>query len=246
MSKNEIKIRVLPRPGEKESSAPGPSSGTSAAPAASPSPTSRPPTSQATTLLVLGLPVGLAAGLWLFLAPTAGPVADHAAAPVPRSIQAVPLTPQEDRLDKLRVEAELKRAMLRQAAQLENQKIRAVDESTHPVLGPEGSVAAQTFTVDDVNDAARVFEEINLNPTEYADSSPVDKINARLANRKWVNEFERREKVTFVRNFIRAAYERGYEVEINADLVVVGVKPVSKDRKVNIDQVLDRLSSQGP
>ena len=55
---------------------------------------------------------------------------------------------------------------------------------------------------------------------------PADKINGRLANRKWINQMERAEKIQFLTSFVRTAYEHGYEVEIDANLIVVGVKRV--------------------
>ena len=69
-----------------------------------------------------------------------------------------------------------------------------------------------------------------------------DRISAKLANRKWMNEMERAERIQFISSFIRSAYDRGYEVDIDSNLVVVGVRPINRNRVLNIDQVIDRLA----
>jgi hypothetical protein len=81
--------------------------------------------------------------------------------------------------------------------------------------------------------------------TPSVDQLPAERINSRLANRRFVNDYERAERIAFVRNFLRSAYERGYEVQLDQNLVVVGVKKITDVRKVNIDQVLDQLAKQG-
>jgi hypothetical protein len=57
-----------------------------------------------------------------------------------------------------------------------------------------------------------------------------------------MNEMERAEKIQFISNFIRSAYDRGYEVEIDANLVVVGVKKINHNKVLDINQVIDRLA----
>lgn len=99
---------------------------------------------------------------------------------------------------------------------------------------------------DQENVAERLYQELNEDRTPaYRDLLPDEKISARLANRKWLNEMERAERVQFISNFIRSAYEQGYQVEIDQNLVVVGVKKITGTQKVNIDQVLDKMARQG-
>jgi hypothetical protein len=99
--------------------------------------------------------------------------------------------------------------------------------------------------VESAQKAAQTYEELNGPSVGYSGSMlPVDKINARIAERKWLNEYERAEKIQFVRNFIRSAHDQGYDVEINQDLVVVGIRRSNALRQVNIEQVLDNLAKQ--
>jgi hypothetical protein len=104
----------------------------------------------------------------------------------------------------------------------------------------------QGVTFDSENTAERLYADLNEDAvTGYADTLPGDKINARLANRRWVNELERAERVQFVRNYIRAAAEKGYEVQIDQNLVVVGVRKIQKTNKLSIDQVLQNVAQKG-
>lgn len=104
----------------------------------------------------------------------------------------------------------------------------------------------QGVTFDSENTAERLYADLNEDAvTGYADTLPGDKINARLANRRWVNELERAERVAFVRNYIRAAAEKGYEVQIDQNLVVVGVRKIQKTNKMSIDQVLNNVAQKG-
>jgi len=97
--------------------------------------------------------------------------------------------------------------------------------------------------------AERLYRELNSvssgNRAGTFDQMPDQRINARLANRRWLNDLERAERINFVRNFIRSAYERGYQVDLDSNLVVVGVRRIQNNQKVSIDQILERLSKQG-
>jgi hypothetical protein len=99
---------------------------------------------------------------------------------------------------------------------------------------------------DQEDTASQVYADLNEDSEDnYANETPDDKINSRLATRRWVNELERAERIAFVRNYIRKAYEKGYEVQLDNNLVVVSVKKINKTEKVNIEQVLDKLAQKG-
>jgi hypothetical protein len=137
-------------------------------------------------------------------------------------------------------ESHMHRQLLVQRQMLENSKIKTQDlKADEFALDPARSYGVQ---LDLEANTDRVFEDLNVNSKNFAESTPDEKINARLANRRWVNELERRERVTFIRNFIKSAYDRGYEVEINENLVVVGVKKITDPKKMNIDQILNKMS----
>ena len=136
--------------------------------------------------------------------------------------------------------------MMVQSTELANVQFKDANHDDSPE-----QLAASPDTRDygvqlDADDSAdRVYEDLHGEPAHYADTLPDDKINARLANRKWVNEQEREERRAFISNFIRSAYDRGYEVEIDQNLVVVGAHRINTSKKLNIDQVMDRLAKQG-
>lgn len=144
-------------------------------------------------------------------------------------------------------EAEIKREIMQREAELQNepfnQQIKGMASEDEIATLPENRNFGVHLDSDDSAD--RVFDDLNVNSQGYDDRLPADKINARLANRQWANEEERRERIEFIGNFIRSAYERGYELEIDQNLVVVGVHRIPRDKKININQVIDRLAKQG-
>lgn len=74
--------------------------------------------------------------------------------------------------------------------------------------------------------------------------TPEERINSRLAEKKWVNKFEREEKKMFIRNFISSAREAGYEIELNDDLVVTKVRPITSRPKISLEKVIENLHNQ--
>lgn len=143
-------------------------------------------------------------------------------------------------------DTQLAEMMLKQRTALENQRTMGDrnDRETDNLMLAEPEERSLGVNFESENTSERVYEDLYGEKTGYKDTLPDDKINARLANRKWLNEVERAERLHFIKNFIRQAYDRGYEVELDQNLVVVGVKKLGS-RKVNIDEVLNRLAKQG-
>lgn len=141
-------------------------------------------------------------------------------------------------------EVRFKEEALRQRRELENMRLRAsgqaldLEASAPEVPRPLG------VTMDSENVADRLYGQLNDRPTLNVDSLPESRINARLEKNKWVNELDRQERVQFIRNFIKSAYDRGYEVQLDQNLVVVGVRPI-QNRTVSLDQAIDRVTKQG-
>lgn len=136
----------------------------------------------------------------------------------------------------------MKEEMLRQKLQLDNLKIKnpSLSEDSAFAVPDDRSYGVQ---LDQENTAETLYRDLNYRQPVSVDYLPEDRINSRLATRKWINEHERTERINFVRQFILSMHERGFEVDIDANLVVVGVRRV--ERKVPIEQILDRLSKQG-
>ena len=141
-------------------------------------------------------------------------------------------------------DAAVKREMLRRTRELENLKAAQVDPR-EGLFNTDESALNYGLQFDQEDTAERVYEDLNDGRQVATETLPADRISARLADRRWLNQYEREERINFVRNFLRSAYERGYEVELDQNLVVVNVKKVNRLKRVNIDQVIDRMARQG-
>ena len=237
----EIKIRTLPRKNEK----------------VVPSAKSEQPKKQADSssrwIIYLGAVSSVALFGLVFTAKTGGPTkrAATAVAAAPAAKAAVMSqdlssvgTAADDLVNRHLQEAAMKREMMEQTRMLENMNVQpvAVDADTYVPPQEERPLGVQ---LDEEHTMEEIYKDINGSGAGYADFLPHDRINNRLANRRWVNEQERAERITFVRNFLKAAYDRGYEVQLDQNLVVVGVRRINRTEKLDIDQIIDRLAKQG-
>lgn len=143
-------------------------------------------------------------------------------------------------------ETQLEQDMLMRRNELQNQKLDGARvEGDEMQSSLPRSLNMPGVQLDGDGSAERIYEDLNDPTLSESEASITDKINSRLATRKWVNEFERRERVQFISNFIRSAKANGLEVDIDQNLVVVGVRAVNTNTKVNVDEILDRLARQG-
>jgi len=131
--------------------------------------------------------------------------------------------------------------MMKRKSQMDAQNMKIAKGQDMESMLPEDT-RSYGVQMDQENTAERLYEDLNVNRSHYGDSLD-DKIHSRLANRKFVNEAERAERIAFVKAFIRSAYEKGYEVTLDQNLVVVGVRKI-RNRNLTIDQVLDRIAKQ--
>lgn len=221
-----IKIRALPRKNEK------PASQTETKPAT---------TSQTPRWIIYVGTTTCAAIAGLFIVSKKAPTKPAVQQKEMASIQ---ITRGYDSVNKHLQDTYLKHEMMIKARQNENMKVKndGPMELSEDELDPSRIYGV---TLDQENTAERIYEDLNGTARSYADSTPDEKINNRLANRRWVNDLERAERIQFVKNFLRSAYEKGYEVQLDENLKVVGVKKINETRKVNIDQVIDRMAKQG-
>jgi hypothetical protein len=144
------------------------------------------------------------------------------------------------------IDAKLKEEIMRRRREVEvQQTIDRTKNGSESVLANDDDQRMLGVRMDHENTSERLYEQLHGNKSENAELTPDAKITAKLANRIWLSELERTDRINFVKKFIREAYDKGYEVEIDQNLVVVGVKKITQDRKVNIDQVLDRLAKEG-
>ncbi len=226
-----IKIRTIPRPNEKS---PPPASKK-----VSPARIDRQKIvlfGMAATILALGL-----AGYWKSMQASSLRNSVKPAqkiAPIIRQKASLPADMQDTRVSEM---------MMKRRIELENQRTmgtRSAGEGTHYLSDSADEGRILGVQMDQENTAERIYEDLYGEKTGFADATPEERISARLANRKWANEEERTARLHFVKNFILQAYDRGFEVELDQNLVVIGVKRIGA-KKVNIDEVLNRLAKQG-
>lgn len=168
--------------------------------------------------------------------------------PADRSLTKNPSSPmtQADRvaaaINRHTYNTHLMEQMMKRKVQMEQQAMNLKKSANQENLLPEDN-RNYGVQMDQEDTAERLFEDLNTNRATYGDRLE-EKVNSHIANRKWLDEMERAERVAFVKNFIRQAYERGYEVQLDQNLVVVGVRKIHS-RSLSIDQVLDRIAKQG-
>jgi hypothetical protein len=147
-------------------------------------------------------------------------------------------------VDKYYTEAEIKREMMIHQMEIMNYNFKAA--ASEPELTAEALATPNDgsfgVSMDSEDSASSVFADLNDSYYQSEEMSPADRINARLATRKWINENDRAERVAALAAIIKNAYDQGYELQINSDLVVTGVKKINNKRPLNINQALDRLA----
>lgn len=224
---DEIKIRVLPRKNEKPEKAQSQTETTGSSARAIP---------RWTILVGMGSLVLLLAVI-LIDAPKVRPQKQ-----VQNKSSSSVVIREDDAVTRHLRESHMRREMLTQQRQLENLKLRTTDLEVDPNAVDPTRVYGVQLDQEDITD--RVFEDLNGTALKNQEITPDERIKARLVNRKWLNEYEKRERITYVKNFIRSAYEHGYEVELDQNLVVVSVRKVTQPRKVDIDQIIDKLAAR--
>lgn len=222
MSQDGFKIRTLPRSSEPKASPPSPAR-----------------SAKSIWKLLIGGALALAlVALWQLTETKPEP------ARAKQAPQAFVLpNPSEDRVNRHLQELAAKKEMNAMAIKLENdQFISEAGSRPAEEVWDQPKDRVYGLQLDQEDAAEKVYQDLHHNKSEYSEMLPEDRINARLANAKWIAEMEREEQKQFIANFIRQAREAGYEITLNDQLVVVKVVKVSGNRKVSIDKILDQLA----
>lgn len=129
--------------------------------------------------------------------------------------------------------------------QVENQRAAISTEDLPAFLPLEGESIdrRRNFGVELESDQSmdRIYDELYGASPGGKWMSPEERISARLAEKKWLYNYEKEEKKMYIRNFIEAARQAGYEVQINEDLIVTHVRPITSKPKIPLDKVLENL-----
>lgn len=228
-----IKIRVLPRAGDQKVDA-----GNQVATKADAALTRR--------RLVVAGSVGcfvLAAALMVLDKPTP---ASKSPAPKGKSDFSSIADPSRAAVSRHLNDTLLREKMMTRQAEVATQSARSAalsGEAPNMVMAPmDGSYGVH---LDQEDTVAKIAEDLNHRPNGGYSNSVEDLITSRLANRKWLNELDKAERINYIRNFLRSAYEQGYEVQLDQNLVVVSVKRVNRYQRVNIDNVINKMAQQG-
>lgn len=139
-------------------------------------------------------------------------------------------------------EADARHHMAAKNSELEN-KI-----SSRP-LGPDAAVIPENdrqlgVSLEQENSADKIYNEIYGNG-EKAAPSPEDRINMKLKEDQWMAATEKQERKQYIQNFLREAYDAGYAIDLDENLVVVRVKKVTSRPKESLDKVLENLARKG-
>lgn len=228
---DDFKIRTLPRGNERVSDK---KEGADSRQKASP------PWRRAPQLVLAAVLLSL--GVWFFLSSESALTPAHRG---PTEQKVKMQTEADERVARHLREMALKREMERRSLEIENDNLtNPAGERPQPEVWDPPPGRVYGLQLDQEDRAGKIYQDINSGASQESEMSPEDRINARLANAKWIAEMERAEQRQFVANFIRQAAENGYEITLNDQLVVVKVKKIPGPEKVPIDKILDQLNRQ--
>jgi hypothetical protein len=231
-AKKPIEFRALPRGDEKKAKA-----SKATVEAVEPAPKrSFQISPQTRNTLVVGGAIALA-----FFVLLSGPKENMGAHSAPHA--ASEIGTEESRVNRYLIDADMKHRMQMQKSELDNLA------STKPI--PQGARIERPDTrtlgvnLNGENAAEKVYEDLYGKQVSATPVSPEDRIEFKIAQKKWISEEERQERKQFVQNFIKQAYDAGWAIDLDENLVVVRVKPITNHPLMPLDQVLDKISKQG-
>lgn len=165
----------------------------------------------------------------------------------------IPSHPQEERVlegtPEARVnqflnEAKMQQRMAMQSRELEN-KISSKPLGGGDMIIPD-SKRPLGVTMDQEGAAEKVYQDIyGPENKNRAPQTPEERINMRIEEERWMSQLERQERKQYVETFLKEAYDAGYAIDLDENLVVVRVRKVTSRPSQTLDQVLENLSRKG-
>lgn len=150
----------------------------------------------------------------------------------------------EAKINKYLQDGQFKRQMEMRSREMEN-KVLAKPLGTDASIEPE-SDRTLGVSLEQENNAQKVYDDLYGDQAHVRPApSPEDRINARLEQEQWLSQMEKQERRQYVQNFIDQAYEAGYAITLDENLIVVKVKKVQQKPKLSLDQVLENLARKG-
>jgi hypothetical protein len=140
-------------------------------------------------------------------------------------------------------DADARREMAMKNRELENRA------SARP-LGADAAVIPENdrqlgVTLDQENSAEKVYKDLYGHQDNHGPVSPEDRISMRLQEDQWLAQTEKQERKQYIQNFLKEAYDAGYAIDLDENLVVVRVKKVTSRPKESLDKVLENLARKG-
>ncbi len=150
----------------------------------------------------------------------------------------------EDMVNTFLKESQIQRKMEMHNRELENKV------TTKP-LGKEDQIVEESDRTPGVslemeNREQKVYEDIygpegkNRGPT-----SPDDRIKMRIEQEQWLSQTQKQERKVYIQNFLKEAYDAGYAIELDDNLVVTRVRKVTSKPSQTLDKVLENLARKG-
>jgi hypothetical protein len=167
--------------------------------------------------------------------------------PVAR-LKEVPAKPvQEDMSPEALVNRYLQEADARHAMEARNSELE--NKATARSLGPDAAIVPDSdrqlgVSLEQENTGEKVYNELYGNKNK-GPMTPEDRIDLRLKEDQWMAVAERQERKQYIQNFLKEAYDAGYQIDLDENLVVVRVKRVTSRPKETLDKVLENLARRG-
>lgn len=238
-----IQIRVLPRANEKDS----PPQQPKPAPGARPSKMDiakqrwmRPKSPMLRTYLIVG---GAVAVTFFILFSDPQPVEKTRASAAKTTVRLDDNSP-EALVNRYLQDAEARREMAMKNRELEN-KITAQPLGNDAAVRPQNDDRQLGVSLDQENTAEKVYKDLYGQDGNHGPISPADRISQRLQQDQWLAQTQTQERKQYVQNFIKEAYDAGYAIDLDENLVVVRVKKVTSRPKESLDKVLENLARKG-
>jgi hypothetical protein len=153
------------------------------------------------------------------------------------------MTP-EDLVNRYLQDADARHNMEKKNSEMENKA------GAH-TLGPDAAVMPPEndrnlgVSLEQENSGEKVYKELYGNQQDRGTITPEDRINMRLKEEQWMAVAERQERKQYIQNFLKDAYDSGYQIDLDENLVVVRVKKVTSRPKQTLDKVLENLARKG-
>lgn len=94
---------------------------------------------------------------------------------------------------------------------------------------------------------SKVYEDVSDPKSPDYRGNPVTRIDSIMERRRFLNEYQRKQREEYVRQVIENAKKDGYNISINNQLEVVSVRPGSKDSPLHLNsRTFESISSGDP